>query len=598
MSYQIIARKYRPMTFEQVVGQKAVVQTLQNAIKTNRVAQAYIFSGMRGVGKTTMARILAKALNCKEGPTPTPCDNCESCTSINEDRSVDVLEIDGASNRGIDDIRTLRDAVKYKPLHSRNKIIYIDEVHQITREGFNALLKTLEEPPPGTVFIFATTELHKVPPTIVSRCQHFEFKKLSQKEIVNHLLRIARAENLTITPAALSLIAQAAEGSMRDAQSLLDQAVAFSGQDIRDEDLKEILGAIDQDLLFAASSLVFAQDPAAVFPLVEKIMERGYDLRAFHKDLILHFRNLLLAKSVEDLGELLPLNADEQAALRKEADQATAEELLRCLHVLQEAESGLRYSSQPQIYLETLLVRLSHISKIVPITDLVREVERLKGGGFGASGGGGEAASARREAPKNAPQKPTAPRSSAAAPSAAPDPFAPTMPPVVKPAQPVTPIPSEASVPPASPPKPLDEKAFWQRLIAELEKEKSSVAAILSREAAFRLRDESADIKFSTDKGFILDNPAVLEISFPTGDSVFRDAVHGETRTIERIASGINGRKVKLRLADTVAQQTPRKEKLTDTALKDPGVRAFMDVFRGQIYTVEPVSGAKESEEA
>jgi DNA polymerase-3 subunit gamma/tau len=384
MSYQILARKYRPKTFEKMVGQKAVVQTLQNAIKMNRVAQAYLFSGMRGVGKTTLARILAKALNCKIGITPEPCNKCDSCKEIDEDRSVDVLEIDGASNRGIEDIRALREAVKYKPLHSRYKIIYIDEVHQITKEGFNALLKTLEEPPDQTVFIFATTEFHKVPATIVSRCQHFEFKKLSQKEIINHLLDIAKAESLTISPSGLNLIAQAAEGSMRDAQSLLDQAVAFSGQDISDDDLKEILGAIDRDILFAGSSLILGQDPAAVFPLVEKIMERGYDLRSYYKDLIMHFRNLLLAKSVEDLGDLLPLNADEIAALKEEAGKATVEELLRFLHVLQEAEPGLRYSSQPQIYLETLLVRLSHFNKITPLLDLVQEVEQLKGGDSGS----------------------------------------------------------------------------------------------------------------------------------------------------------------------------------------------------------------------
>ncbi len=559
------------MTFEQMVGQKAVVQTLQNAIKTNRVAQAYLFSGMRGVGKTTVARILAKALNCKEGPTATPCDTCDSCTEINQDRSVDVLEIDGASNRGIDEIRALREAVKYKPLYSRFKIIYIDEVHQITKDAFNALLKTLEEPPPQTVFIFATTEFQKVPATIVSRCQHFEFKKLSHREIINHLLDIAKKEGLTISPSALSLVAQAAEGSMRDAQSLLDQAVAFSGPDIRDDDLKEILGAIDRDILFAASSLILGQEPAAVFPLVEKIMERGYDLRAFHKDLILHFRNLLLVKSVGETGDLLPLNADELAALEEEAGKASAEELLRFLHVLQEAEPGLRYSSQPQIYLETLLSRLSHFHKIVPLMELVNEIGQLRGGGLGVAGGGGETAVAPRQLPKSSPHPKMSPQS--------------------------------ASAPAPAAEKPRDEKAFWQRLTAELEKDKSSVAAILSREAAFRLKDETADIKFSSDKGFILDNPLVLEVSFPGGDRVFREAVHGETKAIERIAAEIMGRKVKLRLAGAAAtaaaaEQTPRRERVADTALKDPAVRAFMDAFRAQILSVEPVTRGKENKEA
>jgi DNA polymerase-3 subunit gamma/tau len=321
-------------------------------------------------------------------------------------------------------------------------------------------------------------------------------------------------------------------------------------------------------------------------------MERGYDLRAFYKDLILHFRNLLLARSVGDIKDLLPLNADELTLLKTEADKATVEELLRCLHVLQEAESGLRYSAQPQIFLETLLVRLCHFGKIIPLMDLVREVEQLKGGGSGAPGWGGETASVPRSTSKTVPQRPAPSRAAAATPPASSVELARSA------AEPVPPDASEPSVPPSAPDKPMDEKAFWQRLIADLEKEKSSLAAILSREASFRLKDESADIKFSTDKGFILDNPAVLEISFPAGDSVFRDAVHGETRTIERLASEINGRKVKLRLADTAVQQAPRKEKVTDTALKDPGVRAFMDVFRGQIFTVEPVSGAKESEEA
>ncbi len=581
--YKILALKYRPKTFEEVIGQTTVVQTLQNAVKMNRVAQAYLFSGMRGVGKTTMARILAKALNCQHGPTPTPCNACESCLSIDKDHSVDVMEIDGASNRGIDEIRALRELVKYKPLHSRYKIIYIDEVHQITRDGFNALLKTLEEPPPQTVFIFATTEFHKVLATIVSRCQHFEFKKLTHKQIINHLVEITKKENLTISPLALDLIAQAAEGSMRDAQSLLDQAVAFSGPDIRDEDLKEILGVIGRDTLFAASGLILSQDAAAVFPLVDKIMAQGYDLRTFHKNLIEHFRNLLLVKSVKDIEDILPLNADEIAALKDEAGKATVEELLRYLHVLQEAEPGLRYSGQPQIYLETLLTRLAHFNKVVPLMDLVHEVEQLKSGGTGVPGGaGGGEKSAPREATRTTAQ-PKAPVQSALVPPA-----------------------SAASIPPSPPvstptapaDKPRAEKDFWPRMIAELEREKSSLAAILSREAAFRVRDEAADIKFSTDKGFILDNPAVLEISFPAGDSVFRDAVRQEARAIERIASEIIGRKVRLRLADAAEEGPPRREKVMETALKDPAVRAFMDAFRAQIIAVEPVTRTKESEEA
>ena len=304
MSYTIFARKYRPKTFEEMIGQKPIVQTLQNAIKANRVTQAYLFTGVRGVGKTTAARILAKALNCQEGPTPTPCNACEFCTAITEDRSIDVMEIDGASNRGIDDVRSLRESVKYKPLQSRYKVIIIDEVHQLSREAFNALLKTLEEPPPKTVFIFATTEFHKVPATIVSRCQHFEFKKISYKEIINHLIDIAKKENVTISSYGTSLIAKAADGSLRDAQSLLDQAVAFSGENIRDEDLREILGVMDQDILFDVSTAILEEKSAEIFPLVERLIESGQDIRFFFRELIEHFRNLLLSSSMAEPQEI------------------------------------------------------------------------------------------------------------------------------------------------------------------------------------------------------------------------------------------------------------------------------------------------------
>jgi len=380
MTYLIYARKYRPQTFEEMIGQKPIVRTLQNAIKNNRVAQAYIFSGMRGVGKTTAARILAKALNCQQGPTPTPCNKCEFCKDINEDHSIDVLEIDGASNRGIDEVRSLREGVKYKPIRSRYKVIIIDEVHMLTREAFNALLKTLEEPPPHTVFIFATTEFHKVPATIISRCQHFEFKKISQKEIIKHLIDITQKEKIEVSSYGMNLIAEAADGSLRDAQSLLDKAVAFSGEIIRDEDLKEVLGTISREILFSFSKAVLEEKPEEIFNLVEKVVEYGYDLRFFYKELIQHFRNMLLVKSVKSPQDLLPLNEEEIDDLRKEAEKASREELLRYLVVLQGGEQELKFSSHPRIYLEAFLIKLCHFKKIADMKDIIKDIENLKKG--------------------------------------------------------------------------------------------------------------------------------------------------------------------------------------------------------------------------
>jgi DNA polymerase III subunit gamma/tau len=565
MSYVIFARKYRPKTFEEVVGQRPVVQTLQNAIRANRVGQAYIFAGMRGTGKTTVARILAKALNCQHGPTPTPCNVCEFCTEVNEDRSVDVLEIDGASSRSVEDIGPIRDTAKYKPIHSRYKIIYIDEVHMLSTHAFNALLKTLEEPPDRTVFIFATTEFHKLPETIVSRCQHFEFKKISQKEIINHLLAIAQKERITISPNGLSLIAQAAEGSLRDAQSLLDQAVAFSGEGIQDEELKVILGAISREILFECSSLILSQSPSGVFSLVEKVMEKGYDLRSFYKELIRHFRDLMLVKSVREVEDLLPLNPEELNELREEAGKSSLEEILRYLQALQQAEQGLRFTSHPQIYLETLLVKLCHFQRIVPLKELLAEVQKSgpDSAGFPAPAGGGGLP------PLSPPRKPE--RKLVAIPRPEPVPF------------------------PADSPE-EERKDNFRRILAELQKEKSSLAAILSRQATFRVKDEPLDIKFSAEKRFVVDQPAVLEISFSGGDQYYREAVHRDIRTVERIASEVFGQKIRVKLGEGPGLRENKREKETDIALKDPSVQAFMDTFKATILSVEPLKGTKERE--
>jgi len=563
MSYVILARKYRPKTFEEVVGQKPIVQTLQNAIKASRIGQAYIFAGMRGTGKTTVARILAKSLNCQHGPTPTPCNVCEFCTEINEDRSVDVLEIDGASSRSVEDVGPIRDTAKYKPIHSRYKVIYIDEVHMLTPHAFNALLKTLEEPPDRTVFIFATTEFHKVPSTITSRCQHFEFKKISQKEIINHLLGISQKENFTVSSTGLSLIAQAAEGSLRDAQSLLDQAVAFSGEDVQDEDLKVILGTVSREILFEASTLIIGQTPAPVFSLIEKVVEKGYDLRIFFKELIRHFRDMMLVKSVQEVEDLLPLNSEELRQLRQEAEKATLEEILRYLQALQQAEPGLRFSSFPQIYLETLLIKLCHFQRIVPLKELLEEVQRTGGGSS-------------QPLPEIDQRTPGLSR---------------------RPERKLGSIPSPEPVRPPAEPREEDGRDNFRGLLAELQKEKSSLAAILSRQASFRIKDEPADLRFSPEKRFALDQPMILEISFPGGDEYYREAVERDIRTVERVAAGVFGRKVKVKLGgEAAAPRETRREKESDVALKDPSVQAFMDAFKATILSVEPLKGTKERE--
>jgi len=565
MTYLVYARKYRPITFEEMIGQKPVVQTLQNAIKNDRVAQAYIFSGMRGIGKTTAARILAKALNCQHGPTPTPCNKCEFCTGINDDRSVDVLEIDGASNRGIDEVRSLREGVKYKPIHSRYKVIIIDEVHMLTREAFNALLKTLEEPPGHTVFIFATTEFHKVPATIVSRCQHFEFKKISQKEVINHLLDITQKENIEISPYGLNLIAEAADGSLRDAQSLLDQAVAFSGEVINDEDLKQILGTINREMLFESSKIIFEEKQDQVFPLVEKIVDSGYDLRFFYKELIKHFRNLLLVKSVEQPQELVALTEEDLNRLKEEVKSASSEEILRYLIALQQGEQGLRFSSHPRIYLEALLVKLCQFKKIIPLKDIIQELENIKKDvkvpqrnrrDFEVSG-----PNQNRAIEKN-----------------------------VSPPEIIIPPKTQKAVE-------RDKKEIFANILEALQKEKSHLAAILAQHSSFKLKDENEEIKTSRRKGDRIPDSKTLEIFFSGGKKFYTDTVEKEKKFLEKVASEVVGHNVGVKISEEIVEEVDKKERAVETALKDPSVQHFMDTFKARILKAEPITRAKDSKQ-
>ena len=313
MSYLVLARKYRPMFFDDVVGQQHVTHTLQNAIRQNRIANAYLFSGPRGVGKTTVARILAKALNCDQGPTITPCNQCSSCIEINESRSLDVFEIDGASNRGIDEVRNLREGLRYSPTPGKYRIYIIDEVHMLTNEAFNALLKTLEEPPPQVLFVFATTEAHKVPATILSRCQRFDFKRMPVKKIIEQLAELCRQENIEIEEEALRMIAVKADGSMRDSQSVLDQIIAYAGNTVSAQGVAALLGIIDQQLFFEVTDLIQSGDVLAGVRLAGRIFSEGYDYSEFMIGLQEHLRNFLVVAAT---GSPAEIDASEESKTR------------------------------------------------------------------------------------------------------------------------------------------------------------------------------------------------------------------------------------------------------------------------------------------
>ena len=324
MSYEVLARKWRPQVFEDVIGQEHITRTLVNAIGTGRLAHAYIFGGPRGVGKTSVARIFAKAINCTTGKPGIPCNQCRSCREITNGNSVDVQEIDGASNRGIDEIRELRENAKYLPSASQYRIYVIDEVHMLTLPAFNALLKTLEEPPAHVKFIFATTESHKVPITILSRCQRFDFKRIPLPKIVAYLQKICRHEDIDIGTTALSMIAREAEGSMRDAESLLDQVIAFAGQTVSDSQVPEILGIIDRDLIFESSLAIIEGAASRCLTVVEKVYHQGYDIKEFYRTLMGQFRNLLV--SLIAPGEnLIDMTESDGEEIRRQAEMAGEE---------------------------------------------------------------------------------------------------------------------------------------------------------------------------------------------------------------------------------------------------------------------------------
>src|SRR5262245_50798053 len=402
VTYQVLARKWRPRTFDEVVGQPTLTRTLKNALGSGRIGHAFLLSGARGVGKTTTARILAKALNCSKGkaPTPEPCGECPSCVEIAAGTSLDVQEIDGATNNGVEQVRELRESARYNPARDRFKIWIIDEVHMLSTGAFNALLKTLEEPPPRVKFIFATTEYHKIPDTILSRCQQYDFRMIPARELLTHLRAVAEGEKIAVTEEALARIARAAEGSVRDALSLFDQVLAFSGAEVKDEDVSALLGLVDRELLLRASGAVVAGDSLGALELVESLADYGADYRNFARELILHFRELLLLKVAPAQSALLAaVLPEERERLRPLAEAFSEEDLLRVFEALTEAETEMRTAPDPRVTLELALLKLVQMRRLVPFADLVDRVERLAAGAVSSVAAGPAPARPRVVAP-------------------------------------------------------------------------------------------------------------------------------------------------------------------------------------------------------
>jgi DNA polymerase-3 subunit gamma/tau len=571
MSYQVLARKFRPGTFAEVVGQDAAVKTLRNAIAGGRLAHAYLFSGGRGVGKTTLARILAKCLNCHAaaGPTVDPCGTCPSCTEIAESTCLDVQEIDGASNRGIDDVRELRETSRYQPSRDRHRIFIIDEVHMLTREAFNALLKTLEEPPPHVVFIFATTEYQKVPATISSRCQHFDFRRIERAALAATLLQVAAKEGIALDERGADLLARSASGSLRDALGYLDQAIAYCGREITEEGLREILGVAGIESVDAYFDGIAARDAGALLRLIDRLARHGQDLAHYCRELVERGRELLLLRATDDGAAVLGLTAAEAEETRRRAEAFSPEDLLRICTALTDLEARMRLSQQPRFLLEMAALRMVRSAPVVPLADLVARVEALAGGGTAppeADAGGGRAAPPPRPGARRA-----APSIESRAAEALPDRPAPEPPPL-----------AEAGLyEPPPPPGPAGsaEEEVRRRVAAK----RSALGSYLEHAIAFRVEADR------------------LVIRFPARHSLFKNGLaRADNREIvaEAVREAI-GRDLKIDVgiaaegdpeAPSASDPGPRErpqDALMSRALEEPTVRAFMERFGARVVRIE-----------
>ena len=612
MDYQVSARKYRPGSFESVIGQPHVVQTLTNSITTKRIAHAFLFSGTRGVGKTTVARILAKALNCERGSAAIPCGTCVSCQEIAQGTSVDVIEIDGASNTGVDDVREIRENVKFTPFRGKYRIYIIDEVHMLSNSAFNALLKTLEEPPAHVVFIFATTEIHKIPATILSRCQHYNFRRISKAEIIERLRHVADEEAITVEPRSLAAIARASEGSMRDALSLLDQAVAFGGKSIRSGDLETLLGAVPHELLRTMIGAVLAQDSAAAIRVVAQLLEQGHDLKAYCAELVEHVRNLLVAAVVstppgpQALKGLIDVSEEELEQIAADAKAFTPEQLQELFRVFSQAEDVLRITAHPRFTLEVAAVRAT---RLLHPESSTRPAPAPDGGASRAAPPRPAAAPPRPEPARGqAPPPPSRPPVTGGAPTdhsssrsmsapteaagapARQGPAATTAQPAGRPAAPGSPPAGTSAGAPAKPPPVTLE---WETLLERVENAHPSLAPFLAQGTLLPI------------------DGVVVSIGFPKTASIAlaRMQNEGSLRQLTELCTELARQPVRLRMVELAegqatgpsmaqicaAKEREQKQALLEGTRSHPLVKQALEVFGGELVEVRRVPPRKET---
>jgi DNA polymerase-3 subunit gamma/tau len=580
MSYLVLARKWRPKTFDDLAGQEPITRILKNAVSQGKISHAYIFSGPRGVGKTSAARILSKAMNCKEGPTPSPCGVCESCVSITEGSSVDVIEIDGASNNSVDDIRDLRERVKYAPSGGKYKVYIIDEVHMLSSSAFNALLKTLEEPPSHVIFVLATTEMKKIPATVLSRCQHMPFRRISAGVIKARLKHIAGEEKINISSHALSLVAKAADGSMRDSLTILDQISSFTDE-ISEEQVQNLLGMTDFTMLAEAAKALITGNRVELLGIIDRLSEQGADLRTFARELAQFFRDLLIASLVKQPSEILDLNDEELASTRELVAASSEDQLSLMLSEIMKAETEVRNSSLPRIALEMALVRASFLSSLKPVKEIierlgsatvtlpVRPSPEKPAEEFPRAAGRTRAA-----APKDAAGSRELPAESLETGAVTPQPAADLPDNADAEAPPTLPVDASAAggetaedmAEAASLPEDMDLALVWKKVLAAID-------------APLASKLEHATLEL---------HGTQLEIILNGGHGVFKETISRSLGDIEEKLTQHAGRKIGITLS-LRPKKTVKKKDLKEKAAEDPVIREALELFEGRIVDVIPI---------